>query len=136
MKVKGGLLLAAVLFVVFAQQARANDRFIVRVSAGLPGIQRICTALACAVTRGLDGTLGQLFLVSVLDSANPNALFQLLQSQNGVSSVELDIPINIPQISESNVVVPSGLYDSRPFNYFGATVWNGYANQPASQVIG
>ncbi|PYV70816.1 MAG: hypothetical protein DMG97_18220 [Acidobacteria bacterium] len=136
MKVKSRFLSVAVLFLLFAQQARANHRFIVRIGAGLPGIQRICTALACTVTRGLDGTLGQLFLVSVLDSANPDTVLQLLQSQNGVSSVELDIPIKIPQIPDSNVIVPRGLYDWRPFNYFGATVWNGYANQPAAQVIG
>jgi subtilisin family serine protease len=31
--------------------------------------------------------------------------------------------------------VPSYLYDEAPVNYYGSVVWNGYANQPAAQVI-
>src|SRR5262249_39587021 len=30
---------------------------------------------------------------------------------------------------------PSGLYDTTPVNYYGTTVWDGYANQPAVQII-
>ena len=134
MKVKSHFLFVAVLFVLFAQQARAEYRFIVRAGGGLSGMQRICRLLTCTVTRGLDGTLGQLFLVSVPDSADPNIFLALLQIQIGVSSVELDVPLNIAPIPVSNVL-PSGLADSRPFDYFGRTVWNGYANQPASLVI-
>ena len=129
-------LLVTVLFVLFPQQARAEYRFIVRVGDGLPSIQRICTGLGCTVKEELDGALGQLFLVSVPDSVSPNIFLQLLQSQIGVSDVELDIPINILPIPGSYAEVPSGLSDSRPYNYFGKTVWNGYANQPASAVIG
>jgi len=129
-------LLVTVLFVLFPQQARAEYRFIVRVGDGLPSIQRICTGLGCTVKEELDGTLAQLFLVSVPDSVDPNIFLLLLQSQIGVSDVELDIPINILPIPGSYAEVPSGLSDSRPYNYFGKTVWNGYANQPASAVIG
>jgi subtilisin family serine protease len=135
MKVKSHFLFVVVLFVFFAQQASAEYRFIVRAGGGLPGMQRICTLLPCSVTRGMDGTLGQLFLVSIPDSADPNIFLALLQNQIGVSDVELDVPLNIPPIPGS-YVVPSGLSDSRRLDYFGRTVWNGYANQPASQVIG
>src|SRR6266581_6729250 len=58
-----------------------------------------------------------------------------LQIENGVSNAELDVPLNIAPLPGS-YAIPSGLSDSRPFYYFGTTVWNGYANQPASQVIG
>ncbi len=135
MKVKSHFLFVAVLFVLFARQASAENRFIVRVSGGLPGIQRICTLLPCTVIRGLDGTLGQLFLVSGPDFVNPDIFLTLLQIQIGVSGVELDVPLSIGPIPVS-YAIPSGLSDSRPFSYFGTTVWNGYANQPASQVIG
>jgi subtilisin family serine protease len=30
---------------------------------------------------------------------------------------------------------PSGLYDTTPFNYYGMSVWDGYANQPAVAII-
>jgi subtilisin family serine protease len=30
---------------------------------------------------------------------------------------------------------PSGLYDTTPVNYYGTSVWDGYANQPAVQII-
>jgi subtilisin family serine protease len=135
MKVKSRFLGVAFLFLLLAQHARAEHRFIVRVGGGLTGIQQICTALGCTVTRGLDGTLGQLFLVGVPDAVDPDLFLLLLQIQSGVSNVELDIPINLLPISGSNTV-PSGLSDSSPLDYFGRTVWNGYANQPASQVIG
>src|SRR5437762_2825719 len=134
MKVKGRFLLVALLFMFFAQPARADSRFIVRVADGLPSIQRICTLLSCTVTRGLDGTLGRVFLVSVPDFTT--YIFLLLaQIQSDVYNVELDIPINIPQIPGSNAPPPLGLTDSQPIDYFGGTVWNGYANQPASQRI-
>src|SRR6266581_5972066 len=126
MKVKSHFLFVAVLFVLFARQASAENRFIVRVGGGLPGMQRICTLLACTVTRGLDGTLGQLFLVS--DSAEPNIFLALLQIQIGVSGVELDVPLSIGPIPVS-YAIPSGLSDSRPLSYFGTTVWNGFANR-------
>src|SRR5260370_10698497 len=29
----------------------------------------------------------------------------------------------------------SGLYDTTPVNYYGTSVWDGYANQPAVQII-
>src|SRR5436190_388609 len=135
MKVKSHFLFVAVLFVLFAQQASAEYRLIVRVGDGLAGIQRICTLRACTVTQGLDGTLGQLFLVTIPDSADPNMFLASLQIENGVSNAELDVPLAIAPVPISDAI-PGGLSDSRPFSYFGTTVWNGYANQPASQVIG
>src|SRR5712691_685900 len=119
MKVKSHFLFVAVLFVLFARQASAENRFIVRVGGGLPGTQRICTLLPCTVIRGLDGTLGQLFLVS--DSADPNIFLALLQIQSGVSNVELDVPLSIGPIPISDAI-PSGLSDSSPFYYFGLFV--------------
>ena len=30
---------------------------------------------------------------------------------------------------------PAGLWNSSPVNYYGATVWAGYANQPAAGIV-
>src|SRR5262249_16110018 len=84
--------------------------------------------------RGLDGAFGQVFLISVPDLINPDAFLQTLQLQNGIADAELDTGIKVTQPVISNLSVPE-LSDSQPVNYFGAPVWNGYANQPASQVI-
>src|SRR5437667_5989684 len=128
-------LILTVLFLLFAPHVGADNQFIVRLDSGLLGIQQICIGLGCTVTRGLDGTLGQLFLVNVPTSIDSNTLLQLLQSQPGVSNVELDTAVTLPTAPLCSPI-PSGLSDSRPVSYFGRTVWNGYANQPASQVIG
>jgi subtilisin family serine protease len=31
--------------------------------------------------------------------------------------------------------IPVGLFDNAPVNYYGTSVWNGYVNQPASQIV-
>src|SRR5262249_52017280 len=59
---------------------------------------------------------------------------QSMQIQIGISNAELDIGINLTQPFINDLSAPA-LADNRPVNYFGATVWNGYANEPASQVI-
>ena len=93
---KRRFLILTVLFLLFARHLGADNQFIVRLDSGLSGIQPICIGLGCTVTRGLDGTLGQLFLVNVPSSIDPNAFLQLLQSQPGVSNVELDTAITVP----------------------------------------
>src|SRR5207249_8127518 len=91
------------LFLLFTRQVRADNQFIVRLDSGLLGIQPICIGLGCTVTRGLDGTLGELFLVNVPTSIDPNAFLQLLQGQLGVSNVELDTVITVPTAPISRV---------------------------------
>jgi subtilisin family serine protease len=51
----------------------------------------------------------------------------------GVVSVELDVKGSILQGGSASA--PPALYDTAPVNYYGATVWNGYVNQPASQIV-
>src|SRR5438309_10585861 len=64
-EMKRRFLILTVLFLLFAPHVRADNQFIVRLDSGLLGIQPICIGLGCTVTRGLDGTLGELFLVNV-----------------------------------------------------------------------
>jgi len=113
--------------------ARADNRFIVRDNLGLPVLQDACLLINCSVVEGLDGTLGQLFLVSVPGIINVNAVVLLLDSLPGVLDVELDHLVQLQQVSPPDV--PSGLYDSTPVDYFGTSVWHGYVDQPAGQTV-
>jgi subtilisin family serine protease len=119
--------------VLLASSALADGRFIVRVGGGLPLMQTICTLLGCNVTGGLDGSLGQVFLVTNPNSTLPDSTFLLsLLSSIGVVDAEPDL---LASIAQSAYPVPSALYDTKPVTYFGQTVPRGYVNQPANQII-
>jgi subtilisin family serine protease len=131
---KRAFLLVSVLFMLFVEQARADYRWIVRVDGGLPAIQRICVSFTCTVSRGLDGSLGQLFLVTSPDSVSPATLVRSLQNQTGVSNVEPDTTATLPPLPLARPL-PMAIQDSRAVDFFGGQVWNGYANQPAAQIV-
>src|SRR5437870_2172074 len=113
----------------------ADNRFIVRTSGGLPLIQGVCALLGCNVVHGLDGSLNQLFLVTAPSSIDPTALLAILQSQLGVVAVELDHLVGLVGGLAEASAPPAGLWNSSPVNYYGATVWAGYANQPAAGIV-
>jgi hypothetical protein len=119
-----------------AKPAKAADnRFIVRTTGGLPLIQGVCALLGCNVVYGLDGSLNQLFLVTAPSSIDPNALLAILQSQLGVVAVELDRLVGLGAGLAEASAPPAGLWNSSPVNYYGATVWAGYVNQPAAGIV-
>jgi subtilisin family serine protease len=121
------------LCLVSARPVMADNRFIVRDTSGLTSLQNACVPLSCSVLRTLDGSLGQLFLVTASNLIDPNLLISRLLSVPGVVDAEIDQLLRLQQSSGSGI--PSGLYDSQPVNYFGATVWDGYVNQPAAQIV-
>ena len=133
--------LLVVAFLVLAVPARADNRIIVRTTLGLQGLQGVCNALslpllppACTVVGGLDYPLNQLFLVST--PLDPTTLFNLLGTVQGIVDFEIDQLISLlgPNVVPSPP--PSGLMSDRtPVPYFGTTVWNSYANQPAAQKV-
>ena len=116
-----------------ANPAVAASRFIVRDNLGVTALQDVCLLVNCSVVEGIDGTLGQLFLVSVPGILNANAVIGLLGALPGVVDAEIDQVIQLEQSSAPEV--PSGLYDSTPTEYFGTSVWQGYVDQPAGQII-
>src|SRR6266403_5558404 len=122
-----------VLFGLWSSAAAADNRFIVRTSSGLDSLQDVCLVLGCNVGNGLDGSLGRVFLVTTPDFLDPNAFLQILQSQHGVRHVELDALLKVMQATAT--APPSGLSDSAPVDYFGATVIHGYVGQPAIAII-
>ena len=129
-----GFLLFCALWPV---QASAENRFIVRDPSGLASLQAVCALQGCTVVRGLDGTLNQLFLVTTPDAVNPTAFLNILRSMPGIAAAELDQVISlVGGLNRVPTPLPTGLLSDRtPVNYFGGTVWNSYANQPAARIV-
>lgn len=110
---------------------------IVRTNLGLAGLQNACLANGCTVVRSLDGG-NQLYLVKPAQGLIPDVLAAVLRLVNGILDAEPDQLLTIPPSTTSQpyqTTVPTNLWDQTPVNYFGTTVWNGYANQPAAQII-
>lgn len=140
--------LAALILLISAPPVSAQNRVIVRDTGGLLGIQQSCQSVGCTVNQGLDGTQGQLFLVTPNSGGGGgliggllNVAFNLLDFltklllQPGVSSAEVDHLVNLSQASSSTYMAPSALYDTTPVTYYGTTVRDGYVHQPAVQII-
>ncbi|MGB2900793.1 MAG: S8 family serine peptidase [Candidatus Acidiferrum sp.] len=119
-----------------AKPAAAQGRYIVRTTGGLSSVLNLCNLLKCQVQGGLDGPIGQTFLVTstnnLLDNL-VNGAIKLVQSLLGIVSVEADRLLPIPLAPLPSI--PSGLYDNAPVNYYGAVAWHGYVAQPAAQII-
>ncbi len=125
-----------VLMLGAANPAAAQNRYIVRTTGGLSSVLNLCNLLGCQVQGGLDGPVGQNFLVTSSNNILVNIVngaVNLVESLLGIVSIEADRLMPIPQPSLSSI--PSGLYDTTLVNYYGATVWHGYAAQPAAQII-
>jgi thermitase len=126
-----------VLALVVPSPAAAQNRYIVRTTGGLSSVLNLCNLLQCQVQGGLDGQVGQNFLVTSSNNllANlVNGTLNLVESLLGIVSIEADRLMPLPQPSLSGGI-PAGLYDTAPVNYFGTVAWHGYAAQPAAQII-
>ena len=111
---------------------------IVRTDLGVLGLQTVCLLNGCTVTGSIDGNLGQVFLVTPNSDLLPDVLAATLRLVTGILDAETDQLIMLPPNPAQGALqtqVPTYLYDQTPINYFGTTVWNGYANQPAAQII-
>jgi len=145
---KKSLLTLAVIMSLFVigRPAAAQTRVIVRDTGGLLGIQNSCTKVGCSVNYGLDGTVGQLYLVTPNQQPPRGLLGDLLGTvfnlldfltklllQPGVTNAEPDQLLNLTQ--SQSLTAPPGLWDTTPVNYYGTTVWDGYVSQPAVQIV-
>jgi subtilisin family serine protease len=116
--------------------AAAQSRYIVRTNGGLSSVLNLCNLLQCQVQGGLDGPLNQTFLVTSSNNilaSLVNGTLTLVESLLGIVSIEADHLLQIPQAAPNGI--PAGLYDTAPVNFYGTTVWHGYAAQPAAQII-
>lgn len=125
------LVVLTVLTLGAARPAAAQNRYIVVSTGGLSSVLNLCNLLGCQVQGGLDGAVGQTFLVTSTNILN--TALTLVESLLGIVSIEADHVLPVPRPSLPSI--PSGLYDTSPVNYYGATVWHGYAAQPAAQII-
>lgn len=113
-------------------QAQASGRLIVHVLGGLPLLQADCLVAGCSVSESIDGNLGQVFLVTVPDFLNVSTVQTLLAGLSGVLDVEPDL---LAQVADSGYTIPPALTDNAPISYYGATVPDGYVNQPATSIV-
>jgi subtilisin family serine protease len=136
---KRNLLIFAVLIAIATagvQPVAAQNRYIVQTNGGLTSVLNLCLSANCQVQGSLDGSIGQTYLVTSTGDLIANLLngtLNLLETLLGITSVESDRLLPIPQKPISNV--PSGLNDRTLVNYYGTLVWHGYAAQPAAQII-
>lgn len=139
--------LAVLLLSLMAAPASAQTRLIVRTTGGTGPINQVCYLLGCQVTASIDGSLNQLFLVTVPPTPLDPLLGFLggvinpvtaLVNQIGIVDIELDLPLHLPkqQTAPPPSSYPAGVYDRTPMDYYGATVWHSYVFQPATQIIG
>ena len=117
--------------------AAADNRVIVRTTLGLQGLQAFCNGLpvlqSCTVVEGLDGPLNQLFLVTT--PVDLTTFLNLLSGTVGIVDAEADQLLSLVGGLNQVTTPPAGLSDTTPVSYSGSTVWNGYANQPAAQIV-
>ncbi|NDQ55594.1 MAG: S8 family serine peptidase [Acidipila sp.] len=107
-----------------------------RTNLGPLGLNAVCLLQGCTVVGSLDGELNRVFLVKPAAGLLPEILAGTLRLVTGILNVEVDHPLLIPRNSPNVTTIPPGLYDRTPVTYYGSTVWNGYANQPAAQIVG
>jgi subtilisin family serine protease len=126
-------MLPLVLFAAAVTPATAQQGIIVRDSLGGAGLNATCLLLNCNVSLSLGDPRGQVFLVTSNSALDPALLLTLLLNQVGVVDAELDQPLSLVEATAGPV--PESLLDETPLPYYGATVWDGYANQPAAQIV-
>jgi len=126
-------MLPFILLAAAATPSVAQQRIIVRDQLGLSGLNTTCLLLNCKVSVSLGDPSGQLFLITINDSANPLIFLTFLLNQVGIVDAEIDQPVSL--IEATAGPVPESLLDQTPIAYYGSTVWRGYANQPASAIV-
>jgi subtilisin family serine protease len=129
------LALAVTSPAIAAHQNPAPARYIVSTIGGPSGLQALCTSGLCQVVESLDGSANQLFLVTAPSNLSPNLFLMLLTSAPGVVSAELDQVVSIATGSATATTPPPALVNTTPVQYYVSTVWQGYVNQPAAQII-
>lgn len=131
------LTVALVLCSLCCTQATADNRVVVRTTLGFQGLQQFCSALllgqGCTVVGGLGDPLNQLFLVTT--PLDLTTFLNLLAGTVGIMHAEPDQLANLVGGLNQATAPPAGLLDTTPVSYSGTTVWDGYANQPAAQIV-
>lgn len=112
-----------------------GNRYIVRTTGGLLNLQLLCNLGLCSVIQSIDGAGNQVFLLAGSSAQNPNIILSILRSLPGILDAELDQIVSIATGSATATTPPPSLVDTTPVSYYGSTAWNGYVNQPATEII-
>jgi len=126
-------LLVVFLAVLATPKSEAQTRLVVRDTLGLAKLSSTCHLLGCSVVRGLGDPDNQLFLVEAPSILNVQILQSQLTLNLGIVSVELDQLVSTQGADAGPA--PDYLTDRTPVSYYGTTVWRGYLEQPANQLI-
>jgi subtilase family protein len=121
--------------VVGNSQNPVGNRYIVRTVGGLLNLPLLCKLGLCSTIQSLDGTVNQLFLITAPAGQDTNLVINILNAVPGILHVELDQTLNLLTGGADATTPPPSLVDTTPISYYGSTVWNGYVNQPATQII-
>jgi subtilisin family serine protease len=118
-------------------QARADDqRWILRSTLGISAIQTVCNLITCSLIRSLGDPLQQTFLIVTSNplATNLTALLGGLTQLLGIVDIELDRSIGLPGpgTGATEAINTLAVLDQTPISFYGSTVWNGYAIQPAA----
>jgi subtilase family protein len=116
-------------------QNPVGNRYIVHTTGGLLNLKALCLLNLCQIIQPLDGTLNQVFLIGGPSNQDPNLLLALLRAVPGILNVELNQLVNMATGGATATAPPPSLVDATPVKYYGSTVWQGYLDQPAAQII-
>jgi hypothetical protein len=111
-----------------------GNRVIVR-TTNLANLKLQCLLLNCQILAPLDGALNQLFVLVGPAVLDPNLLLAIVRTLPGVVDAELDQVVSLATGSATATEPPPSLVNTTPIAYYGSTVWSGYVNQPATQII-
>src|SRR6266568_3134393 len=135
-------LAAVMVTLLWAAPAKADTGIIVRTTGGLSALQLFCALplSPCTVVGGLDGTLGQVFLVTT--PLDPTTFINLLGGLTGFVDAEVNQVLNL--VGGLNLVptpISPTLMQDRSSTPYPAgsttqTAWNSYVNQPAASIVG
>jgi hypothetical protein len=134
MKLK--FILFGVLLLAMLPSRASGNGIIVRLNVGTSPqiLADICLLQNCTVAP-LDGTIGQLFLLTLPDGINLTPVLNLLSTTLGIVDAEVDQVIDLTEGLATVGTIPEQLTDSTPLPYWGSIVWQGYALQPATGLV-
>jgi subtilisin family serine protease len=111
-----------------------TQRYIVRDTKGLLGLNLTCLLFGCKVLEGIGDPDGQLFVVTAPGLLSPVLFLTQLLSGAGITNAEVDQSV-ATQGTTTVGSTPDYLTDRTPVSYYGATVWEGYVLQTPNQII-
>jgi hypothetical protein len=79
--------------------------------------------------------LNQLFLLTTPSIIDRTAFLATLRNTPGILNGETDQLASMVGGLNRVTTAPPGLSDRTLITYFGASVWNAYANQPAARIV-